>query len=170
VGEIRDGEAASIALRAALTGHLVFSSLHTKDAISSIMRLEDLGVEKYQISSALLMVLAQRLVRVVCKQCREPYEAVGTELADVGITLPKGQRIYRAKGCEACDRTGYQGRTGIFELLIVDEDLRRAINEGASQQAQFDLIRKKDFRAYREDGCDKILSGITTVDEVLQAS
>lgn len=170
VGEMRDREAAEIAIRAALTGHLVFSTLHTKDAISSIMRLEDLGVEKYQVSSALLMVVTQRLVRVVCKECREPYTSTGKELLEVGIELPEGETIYRARGCDACDGTGYQGRTGIFELLIVDDDLRRAINDGKSQQDQFDIVRQKGFRNYREDGAAKILAGITSVEEVLQAS
>jgi len=170
VGEMRDSEAATIAVRAALTGHLVFSSLHTKDAISCVMRLADLGVERYQVSSAMLLVVAQRLVRVLCNECREPYKAKGDELKEIGLTLPAGAMIYRAKGCEACDRTGYQGRSGIFELLIFDEDLRRAINEGTSQQAQFDMVRKKGFRPYREDGVDKVLAGVTTVEEIIQAS
>jgi general secretion pathway protein E len=170
VGEMRDSEAASIAVRAALTGHLVFSSLHTKDAIATVMRLEDLGVERYQISSALLLVVAQRLVRVLCKECREPYQSTGAELKDIGLTLPAGQRIYRAGACEACDHTGYQGRSGIFEMLVLDEELRKSINDSTSQQVQFEIIRKKGFRTYREDGVDKILAGITSVEEVLQAS
>src|ERR1051326_765892 len=148
----------------------MFSSLHTKDAISSVMRLEDLGVEKYQVSSALLMVVAQRLVRVLCKECRESYMSKGDELKDIGITLPVGQLIHRGKGCSACDNTGYQGRTGIFELLVLDEELRRMINEGSSQQAQFKYIREKGFRNYREDGADKVIRGITSVEEVLTAS
>ena len=112
VGEMRDAEAAKIAIRAALTGHLVFSSLHTKDAIGSIVRLQEMGVEAYQISSALLMVVAQRLVRVLCKECREAYAATGTELSEIGINIEPGRRLYRAVGCEACDNTGHQGRTG----------------------------------------------------------
>ncbi len=103
VGEMRDAEAAKIAIRASLTGHLVFSSLHTKDAIGSIVRLEEMGVERYQISSALLMVVAQRLVRVLCKKCREAYAATGTELSEIGINLEPGRRLYRSAGCEACD-------------------------------------------------------------------
>lgn len=170
LGEIRDKMAAEIAVRAALTGHLMFTSLHTRDAISSVMRLKDLGVETYQVSSALLMVVAQRLVRVLCKECRESYMTKGNELADIGVTLPVGKLIYRSKGCGACDNTGYQGRTGIFELLVVDEELRNMINEGSSQQAQSKYLRDKGFRSYREDGADKVIKGITSIEEVLSAS
>ena len=170
VGEMRDAEAAKIALRAALTGHLVFSTLHTKNAASTILRMEEVGVERYQISSALLMVVAQRLVRVLCKKCREAYPAVGTELSEIGLTLEPGRRIYRSMGCEACDNTGYQGRTGIFELLVLDEEMRKAINDGANEQTLLEMALRKGFRSYREDGVEKILSGVTSVEEVLQAS
>jgi type II secretory ATPase GspE/PulE/Tfp pilus assembly ATPase PilB-like protein len=170
VGEMRDAEAAKIAMRAALTGHLVLSSLHTKDAISTIVRLEEMGVEKYQISSALLMLVAQRLVRVLCTDCREPYKAAETELNELGMPFEADRLIYRARGCESCDNTGYKGRTGIFELLVMNDSLRRAIDEGASEQAILELASKKGFRNYREEGVQKILSGITTVEEVLQAS
>lgn len=170
VGEMRDSEAAKIAIRAALTGHLVFSSLHTKDAAGTILRLAEMGVEQYHISSALLLVVAQRLVRVLCPRCREPYPASATELHDLGIRLQADQPIYRAKGCEFCDGTGYQGRTGIFELLVLDEEMRHAINEAGSGQELFQIARRKGFRTYREEGADKIASGITTVEEVLQAS
>ena len=170
VGEIRDSETAQIAIRSALTGHLVFSSLHALDAVGSVTRLVDMGVERFQISSTLLMVVAQRLVRVLCKECREAYPAATTELKELGMTLPEGKIIYRATGCEVCDHTGYQGRTGIFELLVLDQEMRSAINEGASQQTLFEIARRKGFRIYRQDGMDKIEKGITTVEEVLQAS
>lgn len=170
VGEMRDAEAAKIAMRAALTGHLVLSSLHTKDAISTIVRLEEMEVEKYQISSALLMVVAQRLVRVLCTDCREPYKAADTELNELGMPFEKDRLIYRAHGCESCDSTGYKGRTGIFELMVMDENLRRAIDQGATEQALHELAAKKGYRSYREDGVQKILAGITSVEEVLQAS
>ena len=169
VGEMRDTEAAKITIRAALTGHLVFSSLHTKDAPSTVLRLEEMGVERYQISSALLMIVAQRLVRVVCKRCREPYKTTGSELSELGISLPEGRTIYRASSCDACDSTGYQGRTGIFELLVLDEALRRTVNEGVSQQRLAELASKTGYRPYREDGAERILRGLTTVEEVLQA-
>jgi general secretion pathway protein E len=170
VGEMRDTEAARIAIRAALTGHLVFSSLHAKDAVGTIIRLEEMGVERYQISSTLLMAVGQRLVRVLCKRCREPYYAAPDALNDLGLAWPGGARVYRAVGCEACDGTGYQGRTGIFELLFLDGAIRVAINEGASYQQLFELALQKGFRTYHEDGANKILNGITTVEEVLQAS
>jgi general secretion pathway protein E len=169
VGEIRDPETATTAIRAALTGQLVFSTLHAQDTLNTIVRLQEMGVEKYQISSALLMVVAQRLVRVLCRQCREPYSANGTELQPLGLELPRGQQIYRAKGCGACDRMGYQGRTAIFELLVVDDELRRAIGDGLGQQALAEIVRPKGWRSYRDEGVTKIINGVTTVDEVLQA-
>jgi len=170
VGEMRDRDAAVIAIRAALTGHMVFSSLHARDAVGTVMRLEEMGVEKYQVSSALRAVVAQRLVRVLCRDCREPYPSVAGELEPVGLQLPVGETIYRAKGCANCDESGYQGRTGIFEMLVLDEAMRRAINEGASQQDLFQIAFKGGFHNYHEDGADKIRAGITTVEEVIHAS
>lgn len=170
VGEMRDAEAAKITVRAALTGHLVFSSLHAKNAVSTIVRLEEVGVERYQISSALLMVVAQRLVRVLCKECSEAYAAAGDELNEIGLDFEPGSRIYRAVGCETCDHTGYQGRTGIFELLVLDEELRKALNEGVNEQVFSKMASKKGLRSYYCDGAEKILLGITSVEEVMQAS
>jgi general secretion pathway protein E len=170
VGEMRDSEAAKITVRAALTGHLVFSSLHAKHCAGTIVRLVDIGVERYQIASALLMVVAQRLVRVLCKECREPYEATGAELVEVGLGLKPGSRIYRPVGCEACDQTGYQGRTGIFELLVMDEDLRKAVTDALDEQSLFIMASEKGLRSYYDDGGDKVLSGITSVEEVIHAS
>ncbi|MGA2604345.1 MAG: GspE/PulE family protein [Verrucomicrobiia bacterium] len=170
VGEMRDAEAAKIAIRAALTGHLVFTSLHARNAVGTVVRLEEIGVEQYQISSALLMVMAQRLVRVLCKECREAYEATGTELNEIGLSFDPGSRLYRAVGCEACDNIGYQGRTGIFELLVLDEELRKAINEGANEQVLSEMAARKGLRPYREDGAEKVLMGLTSVEEVIQAS
>ncbi len=170
VGEMRDAEAAKITLRAALTGHLVFSSLHAKNAIGTIVRLEEIGVERYQISSALLMVVAQRLVRVLCKECSEAYEATGNELNDIGLDFAPGSRIYRAVGCEVCDNTGYLGRTGIFELLVMDEDLRKAVNEGTNEQVLTKMATEKGLRSYYCDGAEKVLLGVTSVEELMQAS
>jgi type II secretory ATPase GspE/PulE/Tfp pilus assembly ATPase PilB-like protein len=169
VGEMRDAEAAKITVRAALTGHLVFSSLHAKHCVGSVVRLVDLGVERYQIASALLMVVAQRLVRVLCTQCREPYAATGEELRQVGLTLQPGSKLYRATGCEACDQTGYQGRTGIFELLVMDEQLRKAVTDGVDEQTFFVMAAEKGLRSYYDDGAEKVLNGITTAEEVIQA-
>jgi type II secretory ATPase GspE/PulE/Tfp pilus assembly ATPase PilB-like protein len=127
-------------------------------------------VERYQISSALLLVVAQRLVRVLCKKCSQEYPATGHELDEIGLDFEPGSRIYRAVGCEACDGTGYQGRTGIFEMLVMDEDLRKALNEGANEQVLAKMATGKGLRSYYCDGAEKILLGITSVDEVMQAS
>jgi len=170
VGEMRDAEAAKITVRAALTGHLVFSSLHAKNAVGTIARLEEIGVERYQISSALLLVVAQRLVRVLCKKCSVAYPATGHELDEIGLDFEPGSPLYRAVGCEACDETGYRGRTGIFEMLVLDEELRKALNEGANEQVLTKLAAGKGLRSYYCDGAEKILLGITSVEEVMQAS
>lgn len=170
VGEMRDLEAAKIALRAALTGHLLFSSLHTKDAIGTIIRLEEMGIELSQLASALLVVIAQRLVRVLCPACRESCVCSGGELRDIGIGLPAGAAIFRAVGCEACNGTGYVGRTGIFEMVVFDEEMRQAVSAGRNEQAILELAKMKGFRGYREDGAGKVLAGITSVEEILQAT
>jgi type II secretory ATPase GspE/PulE/Tfp pilus assembly ATPase PilB-like protein len=170
VGEMRDAEATGVALRAALTGHLVFSSLHTKDAIGTISRLQDMGMERYQVASALLMVLAQRLVRVLCPDCRREYPAVGTEFESLGFSLDPGAPLYSSQGCDACHGTGFKGRTGIFELLVLDEDFRRAFGEGQDEDALGRMAVERGFRSYRYDGAEKALSGVTTVEEVLRAS
>jgi len=169
VGEMRDAEAAQVAMTAALTGHLVLSSLHTKEAVSTISRLQDMGVERYQVASALLMVLAQRLVRVLCTHCRQPYETEGDELASLGIRFDPGQTIFASAGCEHCLGTGFQGRTGIFELLVFDQDIQRAVGEGIDEPTLATMAGERGFRSYRQDGALKVLMGITTVEEILQA-
>jgi type II secretory ATPase GspE/PulE/Tfp pilus assembly ATPase PilB-like protein len=170
VGEMRDAEATGVALRAALTGHLVFSSLHTKDAIGTISRLQDMGMERYQVASALLMVLAQRLVRVLCPDCRRKYPAVGNEFESLGLAIDPGASLYASQGCDSCHGTGFKGRTGIFELLVLDEDFRRVFSEGADEDTMGQLAIEKGFRSYRFDGAEKALNGVTTVEEVLRAS
>ncbi|MFA7344655.1 MAG: GspE/PulE family protein [Terrimicrobiaceae bacterium] len=169
VGEMRDAEAAQVALTAALTGHLVLSSLHTKDAVSTISRLQDMGIERYQVASALLMVLAQRLVRVLCEHCRKPYETKGDELESIGISFDPGGTIYASAGCDRCLGTGFQGRTGVFELLVFDPDIQRAVGEGIGEPALAAMAGERGFRSYRQDGALKVLLGITTVEEILQA-
>jgi type II secretory ATPase GspE/PulE/Tfp pilus assembly ATPase PilB-like protein len=170
VGEMRDTEAAAVALRAALTGHLVLSTLHTKDAIGTISRLQDMGIERYQLASALLMVVAQRLVRVLCPRCRSEYPAVGDELSSLGLKFDPGQTLYAANGCDACLGTGFRGRTGLFELLVLDDDFRRVIGEGADEATLGSLALERGFKSFHYDGAEKVLLGVTTVDEVLQAS
>ncbi len=170
VGEIRDLESAQIALRAALTGHLVFSSLHTRDAIGAVMRLEEMGIEPHLVASALFVVLSQRLVRVVCGACRQSYECTGNELLSLGIELDPGGTLYRAVGCRKCEGTGYLGRTGIFEMLILDEEIRQSVNNGIEEDDLLRLARRKSFASYREDGAMKVLLGMTTIDEILKVN
>jgi general secretion pathway protein E len=163
VGEIRDRETADIAIRAALTGHLVFSTLHTNDAPSAITRLTDMGVENYLITSSLVGVLAQRLVRLICPDCKTP---AGTALS------PEGDRVqaWRGAGCERCNGSGYKGRMGIFELMEINDELRTRImaNEDASVLAQ--AARRHGMRNLREDGWRKIGMGVTTVEEVMRVT
>lgn len=170
VGEMRDAEAAKIAIRAALTGHLVFTTLHTKDSLATVIRLEEMGVERSQLSSALLMLVAQRLVRVLCPACKEPYEAQGDELHEIGVGLPPGATIYRASGCPECDGMDYRGRTAIFELVVLDDDLRAAVNSPADHDTLLEMARARGFHDYRQDGGSKVLAGVTSVQEVMEAS
>lgn len=169
VGEIRDLETAQIAVQASLTGHLVLSTLHTNTAAGAITRMEDMGVEPFLLSSSLLGVLAQRLVRTLCPSCRQPHtpteeEAKLLELTDVGDT-----QIYSAVGCTRCNFKGYKGRTGIHELLVVDDKVREMIHNGKGEQAIEKLIRKST-PSIRKDGFSKVLSGVTTLEEVLRVT
>lgn len=170
VGEMRDAEAARVALRAALTGHLVFSSLHTRDTVSTLVRLEEMGLDRAQLSSALLMLVAQRLVRLLCTHCRKPVTSTGEELQSLGVKLPVGKLIHEPVGCEKCDGTGFRGRTAIFELLVMNDALRTAVAEGASEDTLYELARQSGYRNYREDGALKVLQGLTSAREVLEAS
>jgi general secretion pathway protein E len=163
VGEIRDRETADIAIRAALTGHFVYSTLHTNDAPSAITRLTDMGVENYLISSTLVAVLAQRLVRVVCPRCKAP---AGTRLAPDGGMVP----CYRGAGCEQCFGTGYSGRVGIFELMELDDELRQLILRNADAVQLTAVVRRHGMRNLREDGWMKVASGLTSADEVLRVT
>ena len=170
IGEIRDLETAEIAVQSALTGHLVFSTLHTNDAPSSITRLLDLGVENFLLSSTVRGILAQRLVRVICSSCREEdLSAAGREeLALLGIG--GGTTLYRGKGCERCSFTGYYGRNGIFELLVVDETLRRLILKGADSAEIRAAARQGGMKTLLEDGAAKVRDGVTTLREVLRVT
>ncbi len=167
IGEIRDLETAEIAMRAALTGHLVFSTLHTNDAPSAVTRLTDMGVEHYLVSSSLVAVLAQRLVRVLCPDCRKPYAADGDELRKEGWKDASGPlTLYRAEGCAHCAHTGFVGRVGIFEFMELDEGIRREIVARADASTLRAAARERGMRSLREDGWLKIASGQTTVEEV----
>ncbi len=166
VGEIRDPETAEVAVQAALTGHLVLSTVHTNDAPSAITRLKDLGVEPFLIASSLEGVIAQRLVRKICEHCKEPYTPDEEELKELG--LKGGDYVfYRGRGCENCLGTGYRGRTGIFEVLELNDTLKKLINNTQDANVIRNEARKFGFKTMLEDGIEKILKGITTSSEVL---
>jgi general secretion pathway protein E/type IV pilus assembly protein PilB len=173
VGEIRDLETAENATQASLTGHLVFSTLHTNDSSGAFMRLCDMGVEPFLVSSTVEGVMAQRLLRTLCTECRERYQPIADDLPD---DFPRqrlaqgGQRIYRAVGCRHCRGTGYAGRMGIYELLTINDEIRRL----ASEKQPSNLVKRAainaGMRTLRDDGWDKVLSGRTTIDEVLRVT
>lgn len=171
VGEIRDTETADIAIQASLTGHLVLSTLHTNDAPGAVTRLLDMGIEPFLVSSSLLAVMAQRLVRKLCPACREPYELTDAELRELGVDPSTiGERTVAAPGtrdCSACQNTRYSGRTGIHELLLIDDTMRGLILERKDSNSIKNAAVRNGFRALRADGAQKVLAGITSVEEVL---
>ena len=169
VGEIRDLETAEIAVQASLTGHLVLSTLHTNTAIGAVTRLQDMGVEPFLLSSSLVAVMAQRLVRLLCTDCRESSEATAAERELLGIEGDAPVELYHAKGCAKCNMTGYRGRTGIYELIEVDEALRTAIHEGVGEQAMLEIARTS-YPGIQADGKRRILAGETTLEEVLRVT
>ncbi|WP_269349005.1 type II secretion system ATPase GspE [Alteromonas macleodii] len=169
VGEIRDIETAQIAVQASLTGHLVLSTLHTNTAAGAITRLEDMGIEPFLLSSSLLAVLSQRLVRTLCPDCKKSHTPDASELEVLGQNATSETTIYKPHGCAACNQTGYRGRTGIHELLLVDEKVREMMHEGVGEQAIERYIRKTT-PSIREDGCSKVLAGATSLEEVLRVT
>ncbi|MEW6324906.1 MAG: GspE/PulE family protein, partial [Nitrospirota bacterium] len=170
-GEIPDPETGKILTEAALTGHLVLSALHTSDAVGAVTRLVELGVEPFLIAPSLLGVVAQRLVRTICPQCKEDYEPKPSELALLNLTdLPPGMTVCAGRGCAACQQRGYKGRTGIHEVLVIDEEMRGLISERAPAAALADHARKTGFTDLRFDGIKKVLSGQTTVEELLRVT
>jgi general secretion pathway protein E len=171
VGEIRDTETAEISIHAALTGHLVFSTLHTNDAAGAITRLIDMGIEPFLVSSSVNAILAQRLVRVICPKCKEPYKPNLRTLKELGVEGEDEEVIlYRGRGCEACLNTGYRGRTGIFEFLVVDDTLRGLILQTSDAATIKRAAMKSGMRTLREDGIRKVRMGITTIEEVLRVT
>jgi general secretion pathway protein E len=172
VGEIRDLETAEIAIRAALTGHLVFSTLHTNDAPSAITRLVDMGVPAYLLSSSLLAVLAQRLVRVLCSSCKERTVIPREALSAAGAPAPAEGPIfaYRAVGCPDCRQIGFRERIGIFEFMELDNELQRLIVQTSESNVLREVARKKGMKTLREDGFEKVLAGVTTMEEVLRVT
>lgn len=167
VGEIRDIETAKIALEASLTGHLVFSTLHTRDSVSTVTRLFEMGFEPYLISSSLAGVISQRLVRVLCPKCKTPY----TLQSDIHIghdklRLKTGEKVYKPKGCNFCTNTGYRGRTGLFEILIVDKKIKELVSKKTSNDELFTYAREQGLMTLLEDGVRKIREGITSIEEI----
>ncbi|MCC7100285.1 MAG: Flp pilus assembly complex ATPase component TadA [Rubrivivax sp.] len=172
IGEMRDGETAQIAVQAALTGHLVLSTLHTNDAASAIVRLVDMGVERFLITSTVNGVVAQRLVRSLCAQCKQPFTPDPGWLQRTGLQrhLAPGAPLYEPRGCPACRGSGYRGRLGIYELLVIDDALRRAIGEGADAGTLHTLAQQRGLRPLHDDGLRRVAAGLTTLEEVLRAT
>lgn len=168
IGEIRDGETAEIAVRAAITGHLVLSTLHTNTAVGAISRLNDLGVAPFLLSSSLIGVLAQRLVRKICPLCR--VEEAPADDRMLGPARAKVQKLFKGKGCHACRMSGFNGRIGIFEMVSIGEVLRRMVAEKKSDAAIEEELRKMGHRSILEDGIDKVNRGITTIEEILRVT
>ncbi|MDX1697372.1 MAG: ATPase, T2SS/T4P/T4SS family, partial [Thiohalobacterales bacterium] len=169
VGEIRDLETAEIAVQASLTGHLVFSTLHTNTAVGAVTRLRDMGVEPFLLSSSLIGVLAQRLVRVLCDDCKQPYTAEQRDCEMLGISDDKPPTLYHPAGCSACNHLGYRGRTGIYELVILDDSMRSMIHDGAGEM-ELERDARRHSPGMRQDGWRKVLAGETTVEEVLRVT
>lgn len=169
VGEIRDRETADIAIQASLTGHLVFSTLHTNDASSALTRLIDMGIEPFLISSSVIGILAQRLIRVICKDCRQKYAPSDDVLRQLGVKK-EGMTFYKGNGCTSCKNTGYVGRSGIFEFLHISEDIKKLVVSKASADEIGKKALAEGMRTLREDGLDKVKRGITTIEEILRVT
>jgi len=172
VGEIRDHETAEIAVQSALTGHHVFSTLHTNDSAGAITRLVDIGIEPFLISSSVVAVAAQRLVRVLCEHCKELHHPDRVMLEAIGISdeTTRGAEIYQAVGCDKCFHTGYRGRIGIYELMLIGQELKSLILKSYDANRIMEEARKLDMISLREDGVKKVLKGITTIEEVLRVT
>jgi general secretion pathway protein E/type IV pilus assembly protein PilB len=172
IGEIRDLETASIAINASLTGHLVFSTLHTNDAPGAVTRLIDIGVKPFLVASSTRSMMAQRLVRKICKRCIEPYVPTEHELKQLGVQADQvaTANFMHGKGCSDCSGTGHRGRMGIFEVFIIDDDVRKLIYDKVPSSVLRARAREMGMRTLREDGIRKVLAGLTTPDEVIRAT
>jgi general secretion pathway protein E len=170
VGEIRDRETADIAIHAALTGHLVFSTLHTNDAASAVTRLTDMGIEPFLVSSAVQAIIAQRLVRLLCPHCKETYEPEEAQWAELGSSREVAGPIFRADGCEKCLETGYRGRTGIYEFLLLSEAIKGLVLKTSDANQINKAARAEGMASLREDGINKVIEGRTTISEVLRVT
>ena len=171
VGEIRDYETAEIAVKAALTGHLVLSTLHTNDTASAVTRLIDMGVEPFLVASSIVLIEAQRLVRTLCRKCREPFKPPAELLQRLGYAPPEDAAFYTAKGCSACRQTGYRGRVGLIEILPIDEPIRNLIvSQAPSWDIKRDATERLGMKTLREDGLRKAAMGLTSLEEVLHVT
>jgi type IV pilus assembly protein PilB len=170
VGEIRDLETAQIAVQASLTGHMVFSTLHTNDAPSSITRLRDMGLEPFLITATLEGILAQRLVRKICVDCRTEFDPSPEMLMELNLRPldVAGKKFYYGRGCDRCNNTGYKGRMGIFELILINDEVRDLVSAGASTDQLRSACRKHGMRTLREAGLASIFEGRTTIEEVVR--
>jgi len=170
VGEIRDKETAEIAVQAALTGHLVFSTLHTNDAPGALTRMTDMGIEPFLISSSVLAILAQRLVRTICTNCKESYKAPAKLLSELGIDGKKDVKFFRGKGCNNCKHTGYKGRIGIYELMLMSDKIGDMVLARNASTAIKKTAQSEGMKTLKEDGIQKVLDGLTTIDEVMRVT
>ena len=170
VGEIRDPETAQLAVRAALSGALVFSTLHTQDAAGAVPRLMDMGVEPYLLASTMAGVIAQRLVRLVCPACKAPVSYPAATLAKVGLSPADSVGFVKGAGCDLCGQTGYRGRTGVFEILMIDPAMHGLIADRADSRRIRDAAVQSGFKSIRDDALSKAVLGQTTLDEVIRVS
>ena len=173
VGEIRDSETAQIAIEAALTGHLVLSTLHTNDAPGAISRLVEMGVEPFLVASAITCVQAQRLARRLCKECKEEYSPDKKLLQDIGFPIPKNgkvPKIYKSKGCSQCGNTGYKGRLGLYEIMLMNEEIERLTVEGATADQIKEVALFGGMTTLKQDGFEKVLLGLTSIEEILRVA
>ena len=167
VGEVRDLETAEICIRASLTGHLVLSTLHTNDAVTAVTRLVDIGIQSYLVAGSLGLIAAQRLIRVLCPHCKEPYKLDAKTQTQYGI---QAETLYKATGCPKCRKIGYWGRMAIYEVLPIDEDIRRLITKDANLDALKRIQKEKKYETLLQNGIKKVERGLTTLEEVLSVA
>ncbi|MFH1390166.1 MAG: ATPase, T2SS/T4P/T4SS family, partial [Candidatus Margulisiibacteriota bacterium] len=170
VGEIRDLDTAKIAIQAALTGHLVFSTLHTNDAAGALNRLTDMGIEPFLVSSAVAGVIAQRLVRLICVHCKTPFVPAPEVIQKLGLKADSDLSFYHGKGCKSCHTTGYEGRFGIYEILTMNDKIKDLVIAKAATHEMKKAAIEGGMRTLRDDGMEKAIAGKTTVDEVLRVT
>jgi type II secretory ATPase GspE/PulE/Tfp pilus assembly ATPase PilB-like protein len=170
VGEMRDFETAELAIRASLTGHLVFSTLHTNDAVSSLPRLIDMEVEPFLIASTVDTVISQRLVRILCNKCKEAYSTSPELIKKIGVEMPEDTTLYRAKGCQECNDTGYRGRTAIYEILKMNEELRNLVLAKSGSEMLSEAAKKSGMQTMYGVGIKKVILGITSLEEVISTT